>query len=150
MVLSRLQHLLETFLPVLFFTFTDLVDPISVFSVAGLVGAFVVLVLAIHHLAFLYIALVTFFPGVVDYGLPGLSFILDGYLLVAAAWTASALYLRDIIDCVVSSPLFGIHCVVFVICVSVSILSSSPSQTRNSTFTCIVFRLLASEDYDAD
>ncbi|KAI0085749.1 hypothetical protein BDY19DRAFT_964148 [Irpex rosettiformis] len=106
MVISRLRHLLETFLPVLFFTLADVVDPISVFSVAGLVTAFVVVALVIHHLAFLYLALMVFV-----YGLPGSSFVLDGFEFVEVVVTSSALYLWDVVVYVVSSPLFQVQCI---------------------------------------
>ncbi|KAI0091291.1 hypothetical protein BDY19DRAFT_904737 [Irpex rosettiformis] len=70
MASPRLQHLLATLLPSLFFTLTGTVDPVFVFSVAGLVVALVAFLFPLCLMASFYATLAFYYPRVVIFYLP--------------------------------------------------------------------------------
>ncbi|KAI0091251.1 hypothetical protein BDY19DRAFT_991822 [Irpex rosettiformis] len=70
MVYPRLQHLLATLLPSLFFTLTDTADPVFVFSVAGLVVALVVSLFPLCLMVSVYETLAFYYPRVIIFYIP--------------------------------------------------------------------------------
>ncbi|KAI0091257.1 hypothetical protein BDY19DRAFT_991826 [Irpex rosettiformis] len=70
MVYPRLQHLLATLLPSLFFTLTDTADPVFAFSVAGLVVALVVSLFPLCLMVSVYETLAFYYPRVIIFYIP--------------------------------------------------------------------------------